>query len=127
MKKKRQLSSNDAPRAIGPYSQAIATSSNVYISGQIPLNPNTLELVGPDIDLQITQVMKNIDAICRSAGGSLNSVVKFTVFMTNIEDFSKVNRIMQKFLREPYPARSLVQVAALPKQADIEIDAIMDV
>ena len=76
---------------------------------------------------KITQVMKNIDAICRSAGGSLNSVVKFTVFMTNIEDFSKVNRIMQKFLREPYPARSLVQVAALPKQADIEIDAIMDV
>ena len=127
MKKKRQLCSKDAPRAIGPYSQAIATSSTVYISGQIPLNPNTLELVGPDIDLQITQVMKNIDAICRSAGGSLNSVVKFTVFMTNIEDFSKVNRIMQKFLREPYPARSLVQVAALPKQADIEIDAIMDV
>ena len=127
MKKKRLLCSNDAPRAIGPYSQAIATSSTVYISGQIPLNPNTLELVGPDIDLQITQVMKNIDAICRSAGGSLNSVVKFTVFMTNIEDFSKVNRIMQKFLREPYPARSLVQVAALPKQVDIEIDAIMDV
>ena len=127
MKKKSQLCSNDAPRAIGPYSQAIATSSTVYISGQIPLNPNTLELAGPDIDLQITQVMKNIDAICRSAGGSLNSVVKFTVFMTNIEDFSKVNRIMQKFLREPYPARSLVQVAALPKQADIEIDAIMDV
>ena len=127
MKKKLQLCSNDAPRAIGPYSQAIATSSTVYISGQIPLNPNTLELAGPDIDLQITQVMKNIDAICRSAGGSLNSVVKFTVFMTNIEDFSKVNRIMQKYLREPYPARSLVQVAALPKQADIEIDAIMDV
>lgn len=126
MKKKRPICSKDAPRAIGPYSQAIATSSTVYISGQIPLNPNSLELVGPDIDLQITQVMKNIDAICRSAGGSLNSVVKFTVFMTNIEDFSKVNRIMQKFLREPYPVRSLVQVAALPKQADIEIDAIMD-
>ena len=126
MRRKRQLCSNDAPRAIGPYSQAIATSSTVYISGQIPLNPNTLELVGPDIDLQITQVMKNIDAICRSAGGSLNSVVKFTVFMTNIEDFSKVNRIMQNFLREPYPARSLVQVVALPKQAAIEIDAIME-
>ena len=126
MNKKRSIVSNHAPQAVGPYSQAIATSSWVYISGQIPLNPESLELVGPDIDVQITQVMKNLDAICRKAGGSLKSVVKFTVFMTRIEDFNTVNHIMQNFLEEPYPARSLVQVLALPKQADIEIDAIME-
>ena len=126
MSKKRSIVSNHAPQAIGPYSQAIATSSRVYISGQIPLNPESLELAGPDIDVQINQVMKNLDAICRKAGGSLKSVVKFTVFLTRIEDFNTVNHIMQNFLEEPYPARSLVQVLALPKQADIEIDAIME-
>ena len=126
MSKKRSIVSNQAHQAIGPYTQAIATSSRVYISGQIPLNPESLELAGPDIDVQINQVMENLDAICRKAGGSLKSVVKFTVFLTRIEDFNTVNHIMQNFLEEPYPARSLVQVLALPKRADIEIDAIME-
>ena len=126
MNKKYPISSDDAPKAIGTYSQAISASSTVYISGQIPLNPESLKLVGPDIDLQVNQVMRNLDAICRKAGGSLNSVVKFTVFLTRIEDFNTVNRIMQNFLEEPYPARALVQVSALPKKADIEIDAIME-
>tara|TARA_B100001094_G_scaffold71095_1_gene67475 strand:- start:303 stop:686 length:384 start_codon:yes stop_codon:yes gene_type:complete len=126
MKNKNPVSANDAPLAIGTYSQAIITRSTVYISGQIPLDSESMELVGPDIDLQVKQVMKNLDAICQNAGGSLNSVVKFTVFITNLDHFTTVNRVMQEFLQKPYPARSLVQVTALPKQADIEIDAIME-
>ena len=115
-----------APAPIGPYNQAILVDNTLFASGQIALDPKTMELVNRDIEMETTQVMKNLNAICRKAGGSLNSVVKFTVFMTNIEDFNTVNRIMQNFLEEPYPARSLVQVLALPKQADIEIDAIME-
>ena len=126
MKNKNPVSTNDAPLAIGTYSQAIITRSTVYISGQIPLDSESMELVGPDIDLQVKQVMKNLDAICQNAGGSLNSVVKFTVFITDLDHFTTVNRVMQEFLQKPYPARSLVQVTALPKQADIEIDAIME-
>ena len=126
MKNKNSVSTNDAPLAIGTYSQAIITRSTVYISGQIPLDSESMELVGPDINLQVKQVMKNLGAICQNAGGSLNSVVKFTVFMTNLDHFATVNRVMQEFLQKPYPARSLVQVTALPKQADIEIDAIME-
>ena len=122
---KQSLSTHAAPEAIGTYSQAIKVGSTIYISGQIPLDPSTMELVGPDIDSQINQVLKNLEAVCRSAGGELDAIVKFTVYLINIEYSAKVNTIMQEFLNEPYPARAAVEVVALPKGAQIEIDAIM--
>ena len=125
MNRKQSLSTHAAPEAIGTYSQAIKVGSTIYISGQIPLDPSTMELVGPDIDSQINQVLKNLEAVCRSAGGELDSIVKFTVYLINLEYSAKVNTIMQEFLNEPYPARAAVEVVALPKGAQIEIDAIM--
>ena len=125
MNRKQSLSTHAAPEAIGTYSQAIKVDSTIYISGQIPLDPSTMELVGPDIDSQINQVLKNLEAVCRSAGGELDSIVKFTVYLINLEYSAKVNKIMQEFLNEPYPARATVEVVALPKGAQIEIDAIM--
>tara|TARA_B100000029_G_scaffold511667_1_gene606318 strand:+ start:778 stop:1161 length:384 start_codon:yes stop_codon:yes gene_type:complete len=125
MNRKQSLSTHAAPEAIGTYSQAIKVDSTIYISGQIPLDPSTMELVGPDIDSQINQVLKNLEAVCRSAGGELDSIVKFTVYLINLEYSAKVNTIMQEFLNEPYPARAAVEVVALPKGAQIEIDAIM--
>jgi|TARA_Y100000994_G_C15521295_1_gene371721 reactive intermediate/imine deaminase len=125
MNRKQSLSTHAAPEAIGTYSQAIKVDSTIYISGQIPLDPSTMELVGPDIDSQINQVLKNLEAVCRSAGGELDAIVKFTVYLINLEYSAKVNKIMQEFLNEPYPARAAVEVVALPKGAQIEIDAIM--
>ena len=125
MNRKQSLSTQAAPEAIGTYSQAIKVDSTIYISGQIPLDPSTMELVGPDIDSQINQVLKNLEAVCRSAGGELDSIVKFTVYLIDLEYSAKVNKIMQEFLNEPYPARAAVEVVALPKGAQIEIDAIM--
>ena len=125
MNRKQSLSTHAAPDAIGTYSQAIKVDSTIYISGQIPLDPSTMELVGPDIDSQINQVLKNLEAVCRSAGGELDAIVKFTVYLINLEYSAKVNKIMQEFLNEPYPARAAVEVVALPKGAQIEIDAIM--
>ena len=125
MNRKQSLSTHAAPEAIGTYSQAIKVDSTIYISGQIPLDPSTMELVGPDIDSQINQVLKNLEAVCRSAGGELDSIVKFTVYLIDLEYSAKVNKIMQEFLNEPYPARAAVEVVALPKGAQIEIDAIM--
>ena len=125
MNRKQSLSTHAAPEAIGTYSQAIKVDSTIYISGQIPLDPSTMELVSPDIDSQINQVLKNLEAVCRSAGGELDAIVKFTVYLINLESSAKVNKIMQEFLNEPYPARAAVEVVALPKGAQIEIDAIM--
>ena len=125
MNRKQSLSTHAAPEAIGTYSQAIKVDSTIYISGQIPLDPSTMELVGPDIDSQINQVLKNLEAVCRSAGGELDAIVKFTVYLINLEYSAKVNKIMLEFLNEPYPARAAVEVVALPKGAQIEIDAIM--
>ena len=121
MNRKQSLSTHAAPEAIGTYSQAIKVDSTIYISGQIPLDPSTMELVGPDIDSQINQVLKNLEAVCRSAGGELDAIVKFTVYLINLEYSAKVNTIMQEFLNEPYPAGAAVEVVALPKGAQIEI------
>ncbi|HAK51636.1 MAG TPA: reactive intermediate/imine deaminase [Gammaproteobacteria bacterium] len=125
MNKKESLSTLAAPEAIGPYSQAIKVDSMVFISGQIPLDPSTMAIVGPDIDSQISQVLRNLKAVCQNAGGELDDVVKFTVYLTNLEHFTRVNTIMQEFLSEPYPARAAVEVVALPRGAQVEIDAIM--
>lgn len=119
------ISTPKAPQAIGPYSQAIKVGNTVWISGQIPLVPGTMELVTGDIAAQARQVFSNLAAIAEAAGGSLNSAVKINISLTDLGDFATVNDVMASVFSEPYPARACVQVAALPKGADIEVEAIL--
>jgi reactive intermediate/imine deaminase len=119
------ISTPAAPEAIGPYSQAIKVGNTVWLSGQIPLIPGSMELVTGDITDQATQVFKNLAAVAEAAGGSLNSAVKINISLTNLEHFGAVNEVMASFLQEPYPARACVQVAALPRGVDIEVEAIL--
>ena len=114
-----------APEAIGPYSQAIKVGNTVWLSGQIPLVPGSMELITGDITDQATQVLKNLVAVAEAAGGSMNSAVKINISLTNLEHFGAVNEVMANFLQEPYPARACVQVAALPKGVDIEVEAVL--
>jgi reactive intermediate/imine deaminase len=115
----------DAPAAIGPYSQAIAAGGFVYISGQIPLDPTTGELVEGDFAAQVEQVFANLAAVAAAAGTTLANAVRITLYLTNIDDFATVNRVMEAKLNKPYPARAAVGVAALPKGAAVEADAIL--
>lgn len=114
-----------APAAIGTYSQAVRAGETVYLSGQIPLDPNTMELVSGDIDVQIRQVFDNLAAVARAAGGGLGDIVKLTVYLTDLGHFPRVNEIMSQYFQEPYPARAAIGVAALPKAAAVEMDAIL--
>jgi len=114
-----------APKAIGTYSQAVRAGSTVYVSGQIPLDPATGQLVSGDIELEIRRVFDNLAAIASAAGGSLAEVVKLTVFLTDLAHFAKVNEIMATYFREPYPARAAVGVAALPRGARVEMECIL--
>jgi len=114
-----------APKAIGTYSQAVKVDRTVYLSGQIPLVPETMQLVEGDISVQITQVFDNLTAVCEAAGGHLCDIVKLNVFLTDLSNFPVVNEIMGHYFQEPYPARAAVGVAALPKSAQVEMDAIM--
>lgn len=114
-----------APKAIGTYSQAVKAGNTVYISGQIPLDPETMEMVSQDIAEQAKQVFKNLAEITQSAGGKLKDIVKLTIYLTDINNFSITNEVMSEFFDEPYPARALIGVSALPKKAQVEIDAIM--
>jgi 2-iminobutanoate/2-iminopropanoate deaminase len=118
------IQTTQAPQALGPYSQATITDRFVFLSGQIGLSPATGELVGESIDCQITQIFCNIQAILTSAGLGLKNIIKLTVFINDLADFSKVNEAMTALFSEPYPARSTVQVSGLPKNAAIEIEAI---
>ena len=113
-----------APAAIGVYSQAVNVYGTVYLSGQIPLNPDTMQLV-EGIDAQIHQMFQNLRAVCEAAGGSFDQLVKLNVFMTDLAHFAKVNEIMAQYFTAPYPARAAVQVAALPRGAMIEADGVM--
>lgn len=115
----------DAPQAIGTYSQAVKVDRTVYLSGQIPLVPETMKLVEGDIAAQITQVFENLKAVALAAEGDFSDIVKLNVFLTNLADFPIVNEIMAQYFNEPYPARAAIGVAALPKGADVEMDAIM--
>ncbi len=127
MKKPRSIISTDkAPAAIGPYSQAVKVGDTVYLSGQIALDPQTKELVAGDVVAQATQVFKNLQAVCEAAGGSLDDAVKVNISMTDLNDFARVNDVMKTFFREPYPARACVQVAALPRGAQVEIEVILE-
>lgn len=119
------ISTDAAPQAIGTYSQAVQLGDTVYISGQIPLDPASMEMVGSDMDTQIRRVFDNLAAICQAAGGSLDDVAKLNIFLPDLSHFTLVNSIMAEYFREPYPARAAVGVASLPKNAGVEMDAIM--
>ncbi|KAB2900656.1 MAG: RidA family protein [Dokdonella sp.] len=117
--------SDQAPKAIGPYSQAVRTGDTVYLSGQTPLDPATGELVTGDIAVQTRRVFDNLAAVCAAAGGSLGDLVRVGVYLTDLGNFATVNAIMAEYCKQPYPARSTIQVSALPRGAQVEIDAIM--
>lgn len=124
---KREIIATDkAPRAIGTYSQAVKTGSTVYMSGQIPLVPATMELVDGDMRAQITQVFDNLSAVAAAAGGCLADVAKLNVFLTDLGHFPLVNEVMAEYFSEPYPARAAIGVAALPKGAAVEMDAVLE-
>lgn len=125
MSNKEPVQTTDAPAAIGPYSQAIKSGSLVFLSGQIPLDPGTMELAGAGIEEQTQQVFRNLRAVATAAGGSLNDIVKLTIFLTDLNEFATVNSIMAEHFSEPYPARATIEVSALPKGAIVEIEATM--
>ena len=122
---KQIIETDKAPQAIGTYSQAVRIDRTVYLSGQIPLVPETMMIIDGDISAQITQVFDNLKAVAEAAGGGLSDIVKLTVFLTDLSHFPLVNEIMGLYFEEPYPARAAIGVAALPKAAGVEMDAIM--
>ena len=122
---KEIISTDKAPQAIGTYSQAVKVDNTVYISGQIPLIAETMELLEGSVEEQIHQVFKNLLAIVQAAGGDLGDIVKLNVFLTDLKNFPTVNQVMAEYFSEPYPARAAIGVAALPKDAAVEMDAIM--
>ncbi|MDC0388681.1 RidA family protein [Candidatus Thioglobus sp.] len=125
--KKQIISTDKAPKAIGTYSQAVCVTggSTIYLSGQIPLIPETMEMVSDDIGAQIDQVFKNLVAVCKESGGSLNDIVKLNIFLTDLSNFPKVNEIMAQYFDEPYPARAAVGIKELPKGSQVEMDGVM--
>ena len=119
------IHSNGAPRAIGPYSQAVKVDGTVYLAGQIPLDPKTMEIDAVTFEDQAEQVFLNLAAVAGAAGGSLDDVVKLNVFLIDLSCFAELNEIMERHFSQPYPARAAVQVAALPRGAQVEVDAVM--
>ena len=122
---KQKIETAEAPQAIGPYSQAIKVDKVIYFSGQIPLDPQSMTIISDDFVTQANQVLKNLQAVSQAAGGSLKDIVKLSIYLTDLSNFSSLNEIMMQFFSMPYPARSTIQVSALPKTAKIEIDAVM--
>ena len=114
-----------APQAIGTYSQAVRVGSTVYMSGQIPLDPASMQLVGQDMKTQISRAFDNLQAVAEAAGGTLDNVVKLNIFLTDLAHFPLVNEVMSEYFSKPYPARAAIGVAALPKDAGVEMDAVM--
>jgi reactive intermediate/imine deaminase len=119
------IHTHDAPAAIGTYSQAIQTGNLVFLSGQIPLVPATMEVVDGDFEARVRQVFENLSAVAEAAGGSLNDAVKITVFLTDLDNFATVNAVMEDFFEQPFPARAAVGVSSLPKGVDVEADAVL--
>jgi reactive intermediate/imine deaminase len=122
---KRPIHSDEAPAAIGPYSQAVQAGDTVYLSGQIPLDPQTGALIDGDFAARCRRVFDNLAAVARAADAGLDDIVKLNVFLTDLGRFAEVNEIMASYFNEPYPARAAVQVAALPKGVDVEMDAVL--
>jgi len=119
------IQTDDAPAAIGTYSQAVKVDNTVYISGQIPLDPATMEVVSGGIEAEITRVFDNLKAVATASGGSLAEVVKLNIFLTDLGNFPTVNEIMAQYFQQPYPARAAIGVAALPKGVGVEMDAVL--
>jgi reactive intermediate/imine deaminase len=119
------IQTDNAPQAIGPYSQAVRAGDTVYLSGQIPLDPKTQQLVSGDIEAEIHQVFKNLKAVAEAAGGSLANAVKVNVFLTDLGNFAKVNEIMATYCVQPFPARAAVGVSQLPRGARVEIECVL--
>ena len=122
---KEAIYSDDAPAAIGTYSQAIKTGELLFMSGQIPLDPTTMAVVDGDFEARARQVFDNLEAVAKAAGGDLNQIVKLTIFLTDLENFATVNAVMEDYFDQPFPARAAVGVASLPKGVDVEADAIL--
>ena len=122
---KEIISTENAPQAIGPYSQAVKAGNLMFISGQIPLDPKTGDLVSESIDDQAKQVLNNIKSICEAAGQSIDDIVKISIFLTDLENFAIVNEVMKEYFTEPYPARATVEVSGLPLGVNVEIEAIV--
>ncbi len=122
---KEIISTDKAPQAIGTYSQAVKVGDTVYMSGQIPLIPETMEMVEGDIKLQIHRVFQNLQAVANAAGGELSDIVKLNIFLTDLSDFPQVNEVMAEYFQQPYPARAAIGVSALPKDAGVEMDAVL--
>jgi reactive intermediate/imine deaminase len=122
---RRPIHSDRAPAAIGPYSQAVRCGSTVYLSGQIPLDPATMVLIDGDIEAQARRVFDNLRAVCEAAGGSLSQVARIGIYLTDLGNFGAVNAVMQEYFQAPFPARSTIGVASLPRGAQVEVDAIL--
>ena len=120
------IQTDKAPQAIGTYSQAVKVNKTVYMSGQIPLVPETMEMVEGDIAVNIRRVFDNLQAVAEAAGGSLNDVAKLNIFLTDLSNFPTVNEVMAEYFTQPYPARAAIGVASLPKEAPVEMDAILE-
>ncbi|MDO6461599.1 RidA family protein [Granulosicoccaceae sp. 1_MG-2023] len=125
MTEKTIIATDKAPAAIGTYSQAVKAGDTVYISGQIPLNPQTMEMVTESFEAQAVQVFENLKAVAEAAGGSLGEFVKVTVLLSDLKYFAELNEVMARYFSEPYPARAAFAVKSLPKDADVEIEAVM--
>lgn len=122
---KRVISTEQAPAAIGTYSQAIQAGNTLYLSGQIPLIPATMQMVEGDFEAEAVQVFENIKAVCEAAGGSLADVVKLNIYLTDLGNFAKVNEVMGRYFQQPYPARAALGINSLPRGAQIEIDGVL--
>ena len=122
---KKAIHTDNAPAAIGSYSQAIQAGNLVFLSGQIPLVPTTMEVVDGNFEARARQVFENLQAVAEEAGGSLNDIVKLTIFLTDLGEFATINSVMESFFEQPFPARAAVGVASLPKGVDVEADAIL--
>jgi len=122
---KQAIQTKDAPAAIGTYSQAIRAGNTIYLSGQIPLDPKSMQLVTGDTRAEIARVFDNLAAVAAAAGASLDNAVRITVYLTDLKNFALVNEVMAEYFREPYPARAAIGVAALPRGAAVEVDAVL--
>jgi reactive intermediate/imine deaminase len=123
---KEIISTDKAPQAIGTYSQAVKVGTTVYMSGQIPLVPETMEMVEGDIKAEIHRVFQNLQAVANAAGGDLSDIVKLNIFLTDLSNFPHVNEVMAEYFQQPYPARAALGIRALPKNAGVEMDAVLE-
>lgn len=124
---KKSITTDQAPQAIGAYSQAVISNNMLYVSGQIPLEPSGMEIVDQSFDAAVDQVLNNLEAICKAANCSLDNIVKLTIYLTDLNNFNTLNAIMEKRFTKPFPARATIEVSALPKGVTVEMDAIVEI